>query len=44
MKVGVIVKSVTVLKVSRMRKVREGGGIGWVGWRDGEKMQTIITE
>ena len=22
----------------------EGGGTGWVGWRDGEKMQTIVTE
>ena len=25
-------------------EVGEGGGIGWVGWRDGEKLQTIVTE
>ena len=22
----------------------EGGGFGWGGWRDGEKMQTTLTE
>ena len=22
----------------------ERGGTGWGGWRDGEKMQTIVTE
>ena len=25
-------------------EVREGSEIGWDGWRDGEKMQTIVTE
>ena len=25
-------------------EVRERGGLAGVGWRDGEKMQTIVTE
>ena len=25
-------------------EAREGGGLAGVGWRDGEKMQTIVTE
>ena len=25
-------------------EVREGGETRWGGWRDGEKMQTIVTE
>ena len=25
-------------------EVGEGGGFGWVGWRDGEKMKTTVIE
>ena len=25
-------------------EVGDGGGTGWGGWRDREKMQTIVTE
>ena len=31
-------------KIKGRVKVGEEGGTGWGGWRDGEKMQTTVTE
>ena len=40
---GATIKDTRTKSRGRVQVV-EGGGIGWGGWREGEKMQTIVTE
>ena len=41
--IGATIKDTRTKSRGRV-EVGEGGGSGWGGWRDGEKMQTIATE
>ena len=45
MPIGATIKDTRTKSRGRV-EAGEGGGTGWggVGWRDGEKMQTIVTE
>ena len=41
--IGATIKDTRTKSRGRV-EVGEGGGLAGVGWRDGEKMQTIVTE
>ena len=44
-----LLQEISTIKDTRTKsrgrvEMGEGGGIGWGGWRDREKTQTIVTE